>query len=142
MKPLSLDLRQRIVDAYLAGEGSQRTLAKRFHVGKNTVERLLNRFKKTGSLAPKPHGGGRQRIVKDTDRDLLVGWLDQQSDLTHEHMAKRFTQEQQRPIARSTMGLALQRLAITRKKSPWRLPSKTAPMSSRSAKTSNSGSNR
>lgn len=118
MKALSLDLRQRIVDAYLAGEGSQRALAKRFHVGKNTVERLLKRFKETGSVAPKPHGGGRQRIVKDTDRDLLVGWLEQESDLTQEQLAERFTQEQERPVARSTMGQALQRLAITRKKSP------------------------
>ena len=50
MKPHSLDLRQRIVESYEAGEGSIRQLAKRYKVGPDAVCRLLKRYRETGSL--------------------------------------------------------------------------------------------
>jgi transposase len=39
----SIDLRQRILNAYEAKEGSQRTLAKRFQVSLSFVKRLIRR---------------------------------------------------------------------------------------------------
>ncbi len=38
MKPYSLDLRQRVVEAYENKEGSLRRIARRFKVGPNTVQ--------------------------------------------------------------------------------------------------------
>src|SRR3954465_7992459 len=58
MKPYSLDLRQRILDAVQRGEGSLRELADLFRVNLSFIVRLLRRFRETGSLAPKPHPGG------------------------------------------------------------------------------------
>ena len=55
MKSYSLDLRQRIVDAYRAGEGSIRQLAKRFKVSPDCVRRLLKRVRETGSIHPLPN---------------------------------------------------------------------------------------
>ncbi len=53
MKAYSLDLRQKIVDAYAVGERSQRNLAKNFGVTLSFVQTLLKRQREWGSIAPK-----------------------------------------------------------------------------------------
>src|SRR5688500_14005699 len=59
MRPLSDDLRQRILDAVDNHEGSQQELAERFAVNPSTIVRLLQLRRRTGSAAPRPHGGGK-----------------------------------------------------------------------------------
>ena len=59
MRPLSNDLRQRILDAVDNHEGTQRELAERFAVNPSTIVRLLQLRRRTGSAAPRPHGGGK-----------------------------------------------------------------------------------
>lgn len=54
--PLSLDLRERLVEAVEAG-ASRNAAAKRFRVGVSTVIRLLQRYRATGSFAPGQMGG-------------------------------------------------------------------------------------
>ena len=56
----TIELRRRIVRAYAQGQGSVRELAKRFAVAPNTVQNYRNLLRDTGSLAPRPHGGGRE----------------------------------------------------------------------------------
>lgn len=55
---LSVDLRQRLLAAYQAKEGSQRQLAERFKVSLSFVRDLMRHYRQTGSVEPKPHGGG------------------------------------------------------------------------------------
>jgi putative transposase len=62
--PYRVELRRRIVRAYTNKEGSIRALAaKRFAVAPGTVKNYLNLLRKTGSLAPRPHGGGRRSRI-------------------------------------------------------------------------------
>jgi transposase len=68
MKPLSNDLRQRILDAVDHREGSRRMLAARFKVNTSTITRLLQLRRQTGSLEPRPHGGG---VEPTLDHDAL-----------------------------------------------------------------------
>jgi transposase len=56
--PLSVDLRQRILSAYAAKEGSQRQLAERFKVSLSFIRDLRRHHRETGTVQPKPHGGG------------------------------------------------------------------------------------
>ena len=56
--PLAVDLRQRLVAAYAAKEGSQRQLAKRFKVSLSFIRDLRRHQRETGTVQPKPHGGG------------------------------------------------------------------------------------
>ncbi|WP_143597441.1 helix-turn-helix domain-containing protein, partial [Synechococcus sp. 63AY4M2] len=49
----SLDLRQRVVAAYQAGNTSIRQVAKRFMVTKRTVHRWVRQYQQTQDLAPK-----------------------------------------------------------------------------------------
>ena len=44
MPSYSLDLRQKVVESYENKEGSIRTIAKRFKVSKDFVQRLLKRY--------------------------------------------------------------------------------------------------
>ncbi len=59
-KAYSIDLRQKIIDAYENDEGSMRILAKRFKVSFSFVTNLLKRYFLTGNAAPKAYGGGRK----------------------------------------------------------------------------------
>jgi transposase len=51
---LSKDIRERIIAAKKANEGSVRALAKRFSVGVASLQRLITRQRKTGSIDPMP----------------------------------------------------------------------------------------
>ena len=60
MKPYSLDMRQKIINTYEAGNTSIRKVAERFQVSKSTVQALLKRKKETGRLLPSQAKGGKQ----------------------------------------------------------------------------------
>jgi transposase len=51
--PYSLDIRQKVVEAYVNKEGSIRKLAKRFKISKKAVSGFIARFRRTGKLEPK-----------------------------------------------------------------------------------------
>ena len=68
MQPLSKDLRERILDAVDNREGSRRKLAARFKVNTSTITRLLQLRRQTGSVEPRPHGGG---VAPTLDHDAL-----------------------------------------------------------------------
>ena len=61
MRPLSNDLRERIVAAVRLGKYSLRQLAEVFVVNLSTIVRLLQRYRTTGSVRLKPHAGGTER---------------------------------------------------------------------------------
>ena len=106
MKPLSLDLRRRIVRAYERGEGTQAQIAQRFEVGRATVERLVRLQRETGALDPKPHAGGAQPRITEADRESLIETFEREPDLRQEDLADRLTAEG-RPVSRATVGRAL-----------------------------------
>ncbi len=117
MKPLSLDLRKRIVAAYERGEGSQQEMALRFGVGTSTVERLLKQWRQTGSLEPQKQGGS-EPIVSQEQQSQVEQWLEEDPDLTQNDLAQRFTAETGRKVSPRTMGRLRARLDYTRKKRP------------------------
>ncbi|MAE43836.1 MAG: hypothetical protein CMF63_02390 [Magnetovibrio sp.] len=60
-KPLSLDLRERIVEAVDA-DGGIRTVAARFGVSPRAVSKIHKQRRETGSVAPAKMGDDRRRI--------------------------------------------------------------------------------
>ena len=117
MKPYSVDLRERVVEAYARAEGTQDELAVRFAVSLSSVGRWIRQHRASGSVAPKPNPAGKANaIVAEEDRELIAAWYKEQPDMTYEELAERYTKERARPIARSTMGATVLRLGITRKK--------------------------
>lgn len=116
MKPLSNDLRRRIIEAIQANEESQPEIAERFWVALSTVEKLWHRFRVTGSYQPLPHSGGRQRRL-ETDEKLIRAWVAAQPDITlAELSAKVAARKNQPPVSLSTVSEELRRLKLPRKK--------------------------
>jgi transposase len=58
MRTYSMDLRERVVAAYDGKTGTQEEVAVRFDVSVSWLKKLLRFRRATGSIAPKPHGGG------------------------------------------------------------------------------------
>lgn len=67
--PLSKDLRERVLDAVLAGE-SCRSAARRFGVSAASVVRWSQRYRATGSIAPLPKG--KRKSALEPHRDFLI----------------------------------------------------------------------
>lgn len=115
---ISDDLRARILLFYENNaDYSQRELAVEFNVCKSFIEKLLQRWRATGSGAALPHAGGRVRILKDhaaTLQQLVAA----QPDLTLEELQTRLRAETQLVASPATLTRALQRLQLGRKKSP------------------------
>ena len=61
-RPLSLDLRERLVEAVTSGL-SCNAVAKRFSVAPSSVIKLKQAYKKSGNFAPKQMGGYRTAIL-------------------------------------------------------------------------------
>lgn len=112
MKPYSNDLRERVLAAVDRHDGSLRQVARRFQIGLSTLVRWLNRRRETGSLDPKPHGGGRPRAVDARDAEVLRDLVRQQPDATLDELNARLGLG----CGRMAIFRALLRERITRKK--------------------------
>lgn len=82
MRAYSADLRERVAGAVKKGELSQREIARRFSVSLSFVVRLLQRQRRTGGLAPKPHGGGAGFKLSVDDRIRLFDLVGKHPDAT------------------------------------------------------------
>lgn len=71
-RPLSMDLRERVVDAVERGGLSRRQAAERFGVGVSTVIAWVARFRETGSVAAGQMGGHRPKKLIGAWRDWLL----------------------------------------------------------------------
>lgn len=116
MKAYSLDLRQRIVEAVLAG-ASHHEAAQRFGVGATTVQRYVAQFRRSGNLAPKPIAG-RSPIIKDDEHEEFKALVASRSDWMLESLGDAWAQIKGVKPTISVLSNTCQRLKITRKKSP------------------------
>ena len=82
MRTISLDLRERILDAYDAREGTREEVARRFRVSLGMVKKLLQQRRRIGDLRPQHHRSGRKPIIVANHRHQLRQLLDQKPDLT------------------------------------------------------------
>jgi transposase len=122
MKTYSMDLRERVVAACDRGEGTREEIARRFCVGVAWVYRLLQRRRQTGSIEPKPHGGGQKPAFDPVATDRLRQAVADCPDATLDEL------RQATGVACGTSAVhrALQRLGLPRKKSRCGPPSKIA----------------
>src|SRR3954464_182764 len=89
MKPYSQDLRERVADAVEHQEGSLRQLALRFCVSLSFIVRLLRLWRQTGSLQPRPHGGGQPSVLDEQATGRLQELIRRQPDLTLDELSQQ-----------------------------------------------------
>ena len=129
MMPLSNDLRERILAAVDNCEGSRRQIAARFCVNVSTITRLLQLRHQTGSLDPRPHGGGKPPTLDHDGLERLRTVVRERPDATLAQMREHLN------LSGSLMIVwrGLRKLDITRKKKTQHADERTDPMSRRSA---------
>jgi transposase len=84
-KPCSVDLRERVLEAVMAG-ASRREAAERFEISASSAVKWLQRWDETGSVVAKPTGGSISPLEEHAD--FLLGLIAEQSDLTLEPISK------------------------------------------------------
>lgn len=114
--PLSVDLRQRVISAYQAKEGSQRQLAERFKVSLSFVRDLSRHYRETGTVEPKPHGGGAVAKLTEAQLPLVQALIEAQPDALLVELCERFAQKSGVSVSVSTMQRAGYRLGWSVKK--------------------------
>ena len=121
MKPYSLDLRRRVLDAYRGGEGSQRQLAARFRVSLSFVRNLLRLARETGDVAPRPRGGGHSPTLDPQAMRAVVRLVRSTPDATLDELRELVREKTGHQVSRSTMCRAVRRTGWRRKKNIPRL---------------------
>ncbi len=114
--PLSVDLRQRILAAYEAKEGSQRQLAERFKVSLSFIRDLRRHQRETGMVQPKPHAGGGVAKVGQEQLPIVEALVKAQPDALLIELCERFTQQTGVEVSVSTMQRAVAQLKLSVKK--------------------------
>jgi len=120
----SEDLRIRIVTAYKQGIGTIREIAKQFQVGKTFVNRLVQRWKNTGSISPLPQGGGTKSKLEENHLQRLQKMVDEKNDITLGELRDELEQETGLKVSVPTIHRGLDKLGLTRKKKLFTTPSK------------------
>ena len=86
MKTLSIDLRERILAAYDAGQATRREIAYRFMVSLGMVKKLLQQRRATGNIAPRHHYSGRKPKITADHHRKLQELVEQSPDMTLEEL--------------------------------------------------------
>lgn len=118
--PYSSDLRQRILTAYQAHEGSQRELAQRFKVSLSFVRDLLRRYRDSGDIKPKRHGGGNQPKLSAVHLETVRHLVEQNSDLFLHELCEQLEEQWGVRVSVTTMHRVVGQLNLSVKKNAHR----------------------
>ena len=80
-KPLSNDLRERLVSAVDSGL-SRRSAARRFGVAASTAIKWVNRWRRTGDVGPRPQGGDHRSHRIEAHAEEILALVDETPDIT------------------------------------------------------------
>ena len=116
MKAYSLDLRERVAAACQQSGRTIGAVAAQFSVSVSFVEKLLQRQRTSGSLAPLPLRGGPAPCLDASSRADLVACLRQQPDATLDELRVGVAALGGPAVSPATMGRAVQAVNWQRKK--------------------------
>ncbi len=126
MKAYSIDLRKRVLAAYDSGKYSLNQIAKQFQVTTWWIQKLRQRRKQEGSIAPKPQNQGRKPVFQGNNLKRLEQFIKAHPDTTPEETKQYFLGVVECSIA--TIHNTLKRLDLRYKKNRYTPASKTERM--------------
>jgi transposase len=129
-RPYSVDLRERVVRSVQAGASCRATAAK-FEVSISFVVKLMQRWRRQGTVMPDRYGGWK-RSPLTAHAERVVALVAEHPDLTIEELRRRLAAEGVQ-TSRSALGRWLRANGLTRKKRASTPPSRIAPTSPRRA---------
>jgi transposase len=116
VQPYSLDLRQKIVDAYVEGHTSQRQIAQQFRVAYSFVRKLVKQYRETGQIAPKQRTEQTPTKLSVEQLAILETIVESNNDATLAELCDLLDQRVGVRIGVSTMFRMLEQLNLTLKK--------------------------
>lgn len=115
MKAYSLDLREKIVTAYLVGKMSIRKVATQFGVTKSLVQKLVKQQQTEGNLQPKQRGKPQFSHLTSSDVEVRA-LVAEHPDATLVEFCELFAEKTGNWVSRAAMCRCLQKLELNRKK--------------------------
>jgi transposase len=126
-KPLSVDLRERVVAA-VDGGLSRRKAAERFGVSISSAIRWTSLRRRTGEVRPQRQGGDKRSARIEAHGPLILSLVEARRDITLVELRAGLA-ERGIGVAVSTLWRFFERHQITLKKRPGMRPSRAAPTS-------------
>ncbi len=118
MKSYSLDLRERVIQAWQEGK-RQDWIAETFRVSLSTLKEWIKRFREMGRVDPLPRGH-EQPLITDDQASAVQDLVDRLPDATLEQYCVAWEQATGQRVSAPTMCRALQRFDRPRKKNAGR----------------------
>ena len=125
MATYPIELRQRIVAAVDEQHGTIAEIAELFGVTERYVYQLLKLRRDTGSLAPRPHGGGAEAKLGEAKLLELAGLVAEFPDATLAELRQLLRRRSRVKVSLSTVWRGLRQIDFTLKKRPG-VPAKRA----------------
>lgn len=114
-KSISEDLRSRVIAA-VDGGMSRRAAAARFGIAAASAVRWVRDWRETGSTRAKPQGGDMRSQRIAAYRDVILGAIEEQVDITLVELVEMLRSEHEAVFAPSTIWRFLDRHSMTVKK--------------------------
>jgi transposase len=114
-KPLSDDLRQRVVGA-VDGGATRRGAAERFGIAPSTAIKWVRQWRETGSVEPRPQGGDKRSRRIEAHGAELLALVEARPDMTLAEIAAHLEQTHGLRVAQSTVWRFFDRHGISFKK--------------------------
>jgi transposase len=124
-KPLSKDLRKRLVSAVENGQ-SRRSAARRFGVAVSTAVKWVDHWRREGRLEAKPLGGDRHSHRMEAHAEEILALVEETPDITLAEIAGHLKQAHGLGVSQSTVWRLLDRHGQTFKKNRARKRTATA----------------
>ena len=115
-RPLSNDLRCRVVTAVVEGDMTRRGAAKRFGIAPSTAIKWVHAWHRTGSCRPRAQGGDRRSQRIEARAEVVLALLDETPDMTLVEIATHLESEHGLRVSQSTVWRFFRRRGITFKK--------------------------
>ena len=116
MKPYSVDLRERVLAALDRGMPRSEVVTT-FHISLASLKRWLTIRQNTGTLTPRAPTGGPSRVIPPAQDEEVRVQVAACPDATLAEHAARWNGTHGTSLSQSTMGRAIRRLGLPRKKS-------------------------
>ena len=114
-KPLSIDLRERLVSA-VEGGMSRRSAAARFGIAVSTAIKWVDQWRRTGDIQPRPQGGDYRSHRIEAYAEEILALVEETPDITLGELAAYLDETQGLKVAQSTVWRLLDRHGMTFKK--------------------------
>ncbi len=115
-RPLSNDLRRRVVTAVVDGGMSRRSAAKRFGIAPSTAIKWVSAWHRTGSFRPRAQGGDRRSQRIEARAEVVLALVDETPDMTLAEVAAHLEDEHGLRVSQSAVWRFFHRRGITFKK--------------------------